>query len=81
MEVAAAAGVGFSMLDAPPGGGQRVTKLVRFTVVLAGSDRARGGVGHTPGITVIRAPGAAAAAVMPGVSRTPGLPRGGDVPG
>ena len=31
--------------------------------------RARGGVVPTPGITVIGAPGAAAAAVMPGVAR------------
>ena len=38
--------------------------------------RARGEVGPTPGITVIAAPGAAAAAVMPGVRRTPGRPRG-----
>ena len=40
--------------------------------------RARGEVGPTRGITVIAAPGAAAAAVMPGVLSTPGLPRGGD---
>ena len=39
------------------------------------------GVGHTRGITVIAAPGAAAAAVMPGVRSTPGLPRGGDARG
>ena len=43
--------------------------------------RARGGVGPTPGITLITAPGAAAAAVMPGVRSTPGLPRGGDARG
>ena len=34
--------------------------------------RARRGVGLTPGITVIGAPRAAVAAVMPGVRRTPG---------
>ena len=39
--------------------------------------RARGGVGPTRGITVKATPGAAAAAVMPGVRSTPGLPRGG----
>ena len=33
-----------------------------------------GGVVTTPGITVIATPGAAAAAVMPGVSITPGQP-------
>ena len=49
---------------------------VRSTVA-----RARGGVGPTRGITVIAAPGAAAAAVMPGVRSTPGRPGGGDVPG
>ena len=43
--------------------------------------RARGGVVPTPGITVIGPPGAAAAAVMPGVRRTPGLPRGRDARG
>ena len=43
--------------------------------------RARGGVGPTPGITLITTPGAAAAAVMPGVRSTPGLPRGGDARG
>ena len=43
--------------------------------------RARGEVVPTPGITVIGAPGAAAAAVMPGVRSTPGLPRGGDARG
>ena len=41
----------------------------------------RGEVGPTRGITVIAAPGAAAAAVMPGVRSTPGLPRGGDARG
>ena len=46
---------------------------VRCTVA-----RARGEVGPTRGITVIAAPGAAAAAVMP---RTPGLPRDGDARG
>ena len=39
--------------------------------------RARGEVGPTRGITLIAAPGAAAAAVMPGVRSTPGLPRCG----
>ena len=43
--------------------------------------RARGEVGNTPGITVIRPPRAAAAAVMPGVTITPGLPRGSDARG
>ena len=43
--------------------------------------RARGEVGPTRGITVIAAPGAAAAAVIPGVLSTPGLPRGGDARG
>ena len=43
--------------------------------------RERGGVVPTPGITVIGTPGAAAAAVMPGVRRTPGLPRGCDARG
>ena len=49
---------------------------VRYAVA-----RARGRVGHTPGITVKAAPGAAAAAVMPGVRSTPGLPHGGDARG
>ena len=42
---------------------------------------ARGEVGPTRGITVIAAPGAAAAAVMPGVRRTPGLQRGREARG
>ena len=40
--------------------------------------RARWRVVPTPGITVIGAPGAAAAAVMPGVRRTPGRGQGRD---
>ena len=43
--------------------------------------RARGGVVPTPGITVIPTPGAAAAAVMPGVSITPGQPEPGEARG
>ena len=43
--------------------------------------RERGEVGPTRGITVKAAPGAAAAAVMPGVRSTPGLPHGGDARG
>jgi hypothetical protein len=43
--------------------------------------RARGGVGPTRGITVIAAPGARAAAVMPGVRRTRGRCRGREEPG
>jgi len=49
--------------------------------VLRTVTRAREGVVLTPGITVIGPPGAAAAAVMPGVRRTPGLPRGRDARG
>ena len=49
--------------------------------VLYAVARARRGVVLTPGITVIGAPGASAAPVMPGVQRTPGLPRGGDARG
>ena len=49
---------------------------VRYTVA-----RARGGVGPTPGITVIATPGAAAAAVMPGVRRTRGHCGAGDARG
>ena len=49
---------------------------VRCTVT-----RAWRGVVPTRGITVIRAPRATAAAVIPGVRRTPGMPRGRDVPG
>ena len=55
---------------------QPYRNYVRGTVA-----RARWGVGTTRGITVIAAPGAAAAAVMPGVRSTPGLPRGGDARG
>ena len=40
--------------------------------------RARGGGGPSRGFTVNAAPGAAAAAVMPGVRSTPGQPRGRD---
>ena len=40
-----------------------------------------GGVGPTRGFTVNAAPGAAAAAVMPGVRSTPGQPRGRDARG
>ena len=36
--------------------------------------RARGGVGHHPGITRMSPPGAQAAGVMPGVFPTPGMP-------
>ena len=38
-------------------------------------------VGPTRGITVITTPGASAAAVMPGVQRTPGQPRGREARG
>ena len=55
--------------------------VVRRSNVSGKVARARGGVGPTPGITVIAAPGAAAAAVMPGVRSTPGLPHGGDARG
>ena len=43
--------------------------------------RERGEVGPTRGITVKAAPRAAAAAVMPGVRRTPGPPRGREARG
>ena len=49
--------------------------------VMSTEARARGEVGHTPGITVMATPRAAAAAVMPGVCSTPGMPRGGDARG
>ena len=41
-------------------------------IVLSAVARARQGVGPTPGFTVKRVPGAGAAAVMPGVTGTPG---------
>ena len=50
-------------------------KVYSCTVYLA---RERGEVGPTRGITVIAAPGAAAAAVMPGVWHTRGRGRGRD---
>ena len=49
--------------------------------VLCKVARARGGVVLSPGITVIGAPGATAAAVMPGVRRTLGLPCGREARG
>ena len=59
--------------------------LSRRRALVLGSDvtnykvaRARGGVGPTWGITVITAPGAAAAGVIPGVRRTPGRLRDRD---
>ena len=62
--------------DSGMGGGDMLRDSVRGTVA-----RAREEVGPTRGITVKAAPTAAAAAVMPGVRRTPGRPRGGDTRG
>ena len=64
----------------------RGTALVFFLFfssprVLYAVARARGGVVPTPGITVIGPPGAAAAAVMPGVRRTSGPEILGEAPG
>ena len=43
--------------------------------------RARGGVGHTPGFTMITTPRARCAAVKPGVPGTPGTARGREARG
>ena len=52
-----------------------------LTSVICTVARARGGVVPTPGITVIGAPRARPAAVMPGVGHTPGRPRPRDARG
>ena len=54
---------------------------VPLSYVLCTVARTWGGVVPRPGITVIGAPGATAAVVIPGVRRTPGRPRGRDARG